>query len=88
MRAALYNGWWLATSLYLVIDGGLTSSQLVFIGVAQGIAALIFEVPAGVFADMISRKWSLVISHILMGVAMLGTGLVKSFIYPARAGIR
>lgn len=79
MRAVLHNGWWLVTSLYLVTNGHLTPSQLVFIGVAQGIAALLFEIPAGVFADTFSRKWSLVISHILMGVAMLATGLVTDF---------
>lgn len=38
-----------------------------------------FEVPAGVFADTVSRKWSLVISHLLMGAAMLATGLVTDF---------
>ena len=79
MRAFLHNGWWLVTSLYLVIDCGLTSFQLLFIGVAQGIAALVFEIPTGIFADTISRKWSLVISQLLMGLAMLCTGLVKSF---------
>lgn len=79
MRAVLHNGWWLVTSLYLVVNGQLTASQLVYIGVAQGIVSFIFEVPAGVIADTLSRKWSLVISQILMGVAMVATGLATSF---------
>lgn len=78
-RAVLHNGWWLVTSVYLVLDAGLTPAQLVLVGSVQSVFALIFEVPAGVFADTISRKWSLVISQVLMGTAMLTTGLVTSF---------
>jgi MFS family permease len=78
-RAVLHNGWWLVTSIYLVVEAGLSPSQLVLIGVAQGVVALVFEIPAGVVADTISRKWALVVSHLLMGTAMLATGLVTDF---------
>jgi MFS transporter, DHA3 family, tetracycline resistance protein len=78
-RAVLHNGWWLVTSVYLVVDADLSPSQLVLIGGAQGVIALVFEVPAGVVADAISRKWSLVVSHVLMGAAMIATGLVTDF---------
>jgi hypothetical protein len=78
-RAVLHNGWWLVTSVYLVVDADLSPSQLVLIGVAQGVVALVFEIPAGVVADTISRKWSLVVSHVLMGTAMIATGLVTDF---------
>ena len=78
-RAVLHKGWWLVTSVYLVVDADLSPSQLVAIGVAQGVTALVFEVPAGVFADTVSRKWSLVVSHVLMGAAMIATGLVTDF---------
>jgi MFS family permease len=79
MRALLHRGYWLVTSLYLVLDAGLSPFQLVLIGVAQGIVSLTFEVPTGVVADTISRKWSLVISQILLGVSMVATGLVTAF---------
>jgi MFS family permease len=78
-RAVLHNGWWLVTSVYLVVDAGLSPSQLVLIGVAQGATTLVFEVPAGVVADTVSRKWSLVVSQLLMGSAMIATGLVTDF---------
>ena len=78
-RAVLHNGWWLVTSVYLIVDADLSASQLVLIGVAQGVVALGFEVPAGVVADTLSRKWSLVVSHVLMGTAMIATGLVTDF---------
>jgi hypothetical protein len=78
-RAVLHNGWWLVTSVYLVVDAGLSPSQLVLIGVTQGVIALVFEIPAGVAADTISRNWSVVVSHVLMGTAMIATGLVTDF---------
>ncbi|MFE2636277.1 MFS transporter [Streptomyces scopuliridis] len=78
-RAVLHNGWWLVTSVYLVVDAQLTTAQLVFVGTAQGITALVCEIPAGVLADTVSRKWSLVVSHVLMGTAMMATGLVTEF---------
>lgn len=78
-RAVLHNGWWLVTSVYLVVDADLSPAQLVLIGAAQSLTALVFEVPAGVLADTVSRKWSLVASHVLMGTAMLATGLVTDF---------
>ena len=76
----LHRGWWLVTSVYLVVDAQLAAAQLVLIGVAQAFVGLVFEVPAGVVADTLSRKWSLVVSHALMGVAMLATGLVSDFL--------
>lgn len=79
-RALLHRGWWLVTSLYLVVDAHLTAAQLVLIGVAQALVGLVCDVPAGVLADTLSRKWSLVASHLLMGAAMLATGLVSDFL--------
>jgi MFS family permease len=78
-RAVLHTGWWLVTSVYLVVDAGLSPAELVLIGSVQSGFALVCEVPAGVFADTVSRKWSLVISQVLMGTAMLTTGLVDTF---------
>jgi len=79
VRAVLHRGWWLVTSLYLVAVADLSPFQLVFLGTAQGITALLFEVPTGVMADTLSRKWSIVVAHLLMGTGMLITGLVTSF---------
>lgn len=79
-RAVLHRGWWLVTSVYLVVDARLPASQLVLLGVGQAVVALVFEVPAGVLADHVSRKWSLVVSQVLMGGAMLATGLVDGFL--------
>jgi len=77
--AILHRGWWLVASLYLVVDAGLSPLQLVFLGTAQGITVIAFEIPTGVIADNYGRKRSMVIAHVLMGTAMLLTGLVTSF---------
>jgi Transmembrane secretion effector len=74
-----HRGWWLVTSVDLVVDARLSASEPVLVGVAQSLVTLVFEVPAGVLADTVSRKWSLVASHALMGTAMLTTGLVTGF---------
>lgn len=79
MRAILHRGWWLATSLYLVVEAGLSPLELVLLGTAQGLTVIVFEVPAGLVADNYSRKWSIVLSQIIMGLGMLTTGLVTSF---------
>lgn len=78
-RAFLHRGWWLVTSIYFILDAGLGPAQLVGITIGQGAVALLFEIPAGVIADTVSRRWSLVISHALMGAAMLTTGMVTDF---------
>lgn len=79
LRAGLHEGYWLVASLYLVVDARLSAWELVFLGTAQGVIALVCEVPAGVVADTISRKWALVIAHVLVGGSMALSGLVTDF---------
>jgi MFS family permease len=79
MRALAFRGYWIVTSLYLVVVADLSAFQLVFVGTAMELAVLASEVPTGVIADTISRKWSIVVSHVLMGAGMLTTGLVTAF---------
>ena len=79
MRALCFRGYWLVTSLYLVVVADLSAFQLVFLGTTMELTVLASEIPTGVMADTISRKWSIVISHGVMGVGMLTTGLVTSF---------
>jgi MFS family permease len=79
IRAALARGWWLVTALYLVVVADLSPSQLVLIGVFQGLTVVVAEVPAGVLADAGSRRLALVIAHVVMGAGMALTGLVTAF---------
>jgi len=79
LRAALARGWWLATGLYLVVVAGLSPFQLILIGVFQGATVVLTEVPAGVLADTVSRRLSLVVAHVVMGAGMALTGVVSAF---------
>jgi MFS family permease len=79
MRASSFRGYWIVTSLYLVIEADLSAFQLVFLGTAMELTVLVSEVPTGVVADTISRKWSIVVSHVVMGAGMVITGLVTAF---------
>ncbi len=79
LRSLCFRGYWLVTSLYLVVEADLSAFQLVFLGTAMELAVLTFEIPTGVMADTVSRKWSLVVSHVVMGGGMLMTGLVTAF---------
>jgi len=78
-RAAIARGYWLTTALYLVVIADLTPFELVLIGTFQGITVVIAEVPAGVLADTASRRLSLVIGHVVMGIGMSMAGLVTAF---------
>src|SRR3954452_19737418 len=79
LRAAFARGYWLSTALYLVVVAHLTPLQLILIGTFQGITVVLTEVPAGVLADALSRRLSLVIGHVVMGIGMAMAGLVTGF---------
>jgi MFS family permease len=78
-RGLCGRGYWLAASIYLVVVADLTPAELLLIGAAQAITVLVAEVPAGVFADTVSRRLSLVVACGTSGVGMVMAGLVTSF---------
>lgn len=78
-RGAFWRGYWLLASVYLVEVADLPASQLVLIGVGQSAVVLLAELPAGVYADSVSRRRSLVVAHVFTGVGMVVLGLVTSF---------
>jgi MFS family permease len=79
VRAAFARGYWVTTAVYLVVVADLRPFELVLIGTFQGLTVLVAEVPAGVLADSVSRRLSLVIGHVVMGTGMAMAGLVTSF---------
>jgi MFS family permease len=78
-RGACSRGWWLVASVYLVVVADLTAAELVLLGTGQAIVVVLAEVPAGVFADTVSRKWSLVVAAATSATGMVLTGLVTVF---------
>ena len=68
------------TSLYEATVAGLTPVQLILVGTTLELSAFLFEVPTGVVADVCSRRLSIIIGYLLMGVGFLVEGLFPAFI--------
>ena len=68
------------TSLYEATVAGLTPVQLILVGTMLEISAFVFEVPTGIVADVYSRKLSVIIGYILMGLGFLVEGFFPSFL--------
>ena len=80
LNTAVFHGFGLAALLYWVVDAELNPLQLVLLGTALELSVFVAEIPTGVVADTLSRKWSIVISHAVMGAGMILTGLTTAFV--------
>ncbi len=69
-----------ASSLYQVTVAGLTPLQLVLVGTTLEISAFVFEIPTGVVADIYSRRLSIIIGYLLMGLGFLVEGFFPAFL--------
>ena len=69
-----------ASSLYQITVAGLTPLQLVLIGTSLEAAAFVFEIPMGIIADIYSRRLSIIIGYILMGLGFLIEGFFPTFL--------
>jgi DHA3 family tetracycline resistance protein-like MFS transporter len=66
------------TNVYYVTEVGMSPLQLVLCGTAMELAIFVFEVPTGVVADTISRRLSVIVSYVVLGVATIFFGAVAS----------
>ena len=78
--SAFFSMMFVVTSLYEATVAGLTPVQLILVGTALEISAFVFEVPTGIVADVYSRKLSIIIGYLLMGVGFLVEGFFPSFL--------
>jgi MFS transporter, DHA3 family, tetracycline resistance protein len=69
---------WVVMAVYLVQELHLSPLQLVLMGTAMEGAVFLFEVPTGVVADTYSRRLSLVIGYLGMGLAWVAVGVVSA----------
>ena len=67
-------------SLYEVTVAGLSPLQLVLIGTTLEVSTFLFEVPTGIVADVYSRRLSIIIGYILMGLGFLIEGFFPAFL--------
>ncbi len=79
VRRATERGFWPLFFVRLVTDVGLSPLQLVLLGTVMEMTILAMEIPTGVVADVYSRKWSVVISFFVMGLAMIGAAFATPY---------
>jgi DHA3 family tetracycline resistance protein-like MFS transporter len=65
--------------IYQVTVVGLNPLQLVLVGTTLEATAFIFEIPTGVVADVFSRRLSVTIGYLLIGLGFLVEGLFPFF---------
>lgn len=68
------------TSLYEATVAGLTPVQLILVGTTLEISAFVFEVPTGIVADVYSRRLSIILGYLLMGIGFLIEGFFPAFL--------
>jgi DHA3 family tetracycline resistance protein-like MFS transporter len=66
--------------LYHVETVGLSPIQLVLVGTTLETAIVLFEIPTGVVADLVSRRRSILIGYALTGVGFMLEGSIPSFV--------
>jgi len=77
--SAFFAMMFVSMSLYEATVAGLTPLQLVLVGTTLEISAFIFEVPTGIVADVYSRRLSIIIGYLLMGLGFLVEGFFPFF---------
>ena len=78
--SAFFSMMFVVTSLYEATVAGLTPVQLILVGTTLEISAFVFEVPTGIVADVYSRRLSIIIGYLLMGVGFLVEGFFPAFL--------
>ena len=73
------------TAYYFVTEVGMSPLELVLVGTVMEVTVFLFEVPTGVVADTYSRRLSIVIGNVVMGLAFV---VVAGFaeVWPILAG--
>ena len=66
-------------SIYLIVDAGLDPFRLLILGTVLEASVLVFEVPTGVVADVVSRRLSVIVGLFVIGVGLFVTGAFQSF---------
>ena len=77
--SAFFAMMFVSMSLYEVTVAGLDPLQLVLVGTTLEASVFVFEVPTGIVADVYSRRSSIIIGYLLMGVGFLIEGFFPMF---------
>lgn len=80
MQGFSFGAWVLAAVVWWVVDLELSPLRLVLLGAALEGVVLLAESPTGVVADVFSRKWSIVLAWVVLGIAQILTPVSESLI--------
>lgn len=78
--SALFSMMFVTMSLYEATVAGLTPLQLVLVGTTVELSIFLFEVPTGIVADVYSRRLSIIVGYLLMGLGFFVEGFFPSFL--------
>ena len=73
------RAFWTVLAVRVVTDLQLDPLELTLLGTALELSILIAEVPTGVVADLVSRRLSIIVSFVVIGPAIVVSGVVESF---------
>jgi MFS transporter, DHA3 family, tetracycline resistance protein len=73
--------------LYRLDTAHLDPLQIVLVGTVLEVSYLIFNVPTGLLADVVSRRWSVTVGYFVLGVAYLFEGSAPLFVAIACAQV-
>lgn len=80
ISSAFFSMMFAVISLYEATVAGLTPMQLVLVGTTLEVSAFLFEIPTGVVADVFSRRLSIIIGYVMMGMGFLVEALFPAFL--------
>ncbi|MGI5917270.1 MAG: MFS transporter [Anaerolineae bacterium] len=66
-------------AVYYVQEIGMNPLQLVLVGTVVEATTFVFEIPTGILADVYSRRLSIIIGELLMGLCFVIQGLVPVY---------
>jgi len=84
---AIEWGFWLALTVWWVVELALSPFQLVLMGVVLNIVVILSETPTGVVADLYSRRRSLILGEFIMAAGFFWAFASRNYwvILPAQA---
>ena len=66
------------TAVYFVTELEMSPLQLVLVGTVMELTVFLFEVPTGIVADTYSRRLSVVVGYVIMGLALVLVGGIEA----------
>lgn len=84
----IYEGWasfvlsmiFTVGMVYQITVAGLDPLQLVLVGTTLEVTAFLFEIPTGIVADVYSRRLSVIIGTVVMGLGFILEGSIPLFL--------